>query len=308
MKKLNEDILRIKELMSLVESDQLSLNFDETPADQEEETPKPDEKDNSPQISTDSDEFIKKFKEKDYFILKDLYKSNWDSDKSRGPRGGGGVVGIHTVYDLLKEKGLNDYDPEGGDWSILNYFDTNPQVRKTLINQYKTETGNIINSVKTMDDFIKWMSVSINKIFKDGPILSKLIKQNTESLYQGELNERKAYEYLLKILENLPGWKLKGRSVPGSKSDREGIDFVMEKEGTNEKAKFQVKPLSSLERVGKFYKITSYNIKNLDKKPVNYFVFASSGKDDIYIFRNKIGKYTILDNNTIQFEEGPIQF
>lgn len=308
MKELKEDIIRIKQLM-LVESDaQLTFDFnsDETI---EPETPTPIEKNTSKPISINSDEFTKKFKEKVYFILKDIYSSNWDSDRSRGPGGGGGgVVNVHTVHDLLNKKGLNDYDPEGGDWSILNYFDTNPQVRKTIVSLYENETKNVINNEGTMNDFIVWMSRNRNKLFKNGPILDKLIKQNAESLYQGELNERHAYEYLTKILKNLKGWKLRGRSVPGSKSDRKGIDFVMEKEGTSDIAKFQVKPFSSLERDGNQYKITSYNIKNLDKKPVDYFVFASSGRNDIYIFRNKINKYKILDNNTIQFEEAPIQF
>jgi hypothetical protein len=303
MDKLNENINRIKQLMSLIENEQLSFNFDEEPTD----SSKPEEN-NTRQISTNSDEFTKKYKEKVYYILKDLYKSNWDSDKSRGPRGGGGVVDIYTVYDLLKEKGLDDYDPEGGNWSILNYFDTNPMVRKTIIDLYKYETGNVINNEETMNDFIKWMSINRNKIFKEGPFLKTLIELNTESLYQGELNERRAYQYLTKIIENLPGWKLKGRSVPGSKSDRDGIDFVMEKENSDKIAKFQAKPLNSIERVGNFYKVKSYNIKNIDKKPVDYFVFASSENDNIYIFRNNIDKYVILDNDTIQFEEAPIKF
>jgi hypothetical protein len=305
MKGLNEDIIRIKQLM-LVESDeQLTLDFN---SDETIDPETPIEKNTSKPIDINSDEFTKKFKEKVYFILKDLYKSNWDSDRSRGPGGGGGVVNVHTVYDLLKKKGLDDYDPEGGDWSILNYFDTNPQVRTTIISLYENETKNVINNEDTMNDFIKWMSMNRNKLFKNGPILDKLIKQNTESLYRGELNERHAYEYLIKIIKNLKGWKLKGRSVPGSKLDRKGIDFVMEKEGTNNTAKFQVKPFSSLERDGIQYKITSYNIKNLDKKPVDYFVFASSGNNNIYIFRNEMNKYKILDNDTIQFEEAPIQF
>ena len=303
MDKLNENINRIKQLMSLIENEQLSFNFDEEPTD----SSKPEEN-KTRQISTNSDEFTKKYKEKVYYILKDLYQSNWDSDKSRGPREDGGVVDIYTVYDLLKEKGLDDYDPEGGNWSILNYFDTNPMVRKTIIDLYKYETGNVINNEETMNDFIKWMSINRNKIFKEGPFLKTLIELNTESLYQGELNERRAYQYLTKIIENLPGWKLKGRSVPGSKSDRDGIDFVMEKENSDKIAKFQAKPLNSIERVGNFYKVKSYNIKNIDKKPVDYFVFASSENDNIYIFRNNIDKYVILDNDTIQFEEAPIKF
>ena len=303
MDKLNENINRIKQLMSLIENEQLSFNFDEEPTD----SSKPEEN-KTRQISTNSDEFTKKYKEKVYYILKDLYQSNWDSDKSRGPRGGGGVVDVYTVYDLLKEKGLDDYDPEGGNWSILNYFDTNPMVRKTIIGLYKYETGNVINNEETMNDFIKWMSRNRNKIFKEGPFLKTLIELNAESLYQGELNERRAYQYLTKIIENLPGWKLKGRSVPGSKSDRDGIDFVMEKENSDKIAKFQAKPLNSIERVGNFYKVKSYNINNIDKKPVDYFVFASSENDNIYIFRNNIDKYVILDNDTIQFEEAPIKF
>ena len=290
MEKLQENINRIKELMLVENDEQLSLFTGE-----------------GEPISINSDEFTKRFKEKVYFILKDLYKSNWDSDISRGPGGGGGVINVHTVFDLLQKKGLNDYDPEGGEWSILNYFDTNPQVRKTIVGLYEKETGDIMSNTNVMEEFIKWMSRNRNKIFKDGPILNDLIQKNVESLYQGELNERKAYDFLTNVLKNIKGWKLKGRSVPGSKNDRDGVDFVMVNKN-NDEAKFQVKPLDTFEKIKNGYKITSYNIKSLDKKPVNYFVFASHEKPEVYVFKNTEGKYTILDDKTIQFEEAPIQF
>jgi hypothetical protein len=292
MKELTEEIHRIKTLMLVENDNQLSLFTGKG-------TP----------INLNSTEFTKKFKEKVYFILKDLYKSNWDSDRSRGPGGGGGVVNVHTVYDLLNKKGLTDYDPEGGDWSILNYFDTNPQVRKTIVGLYEKETGNIMDNTEVMEDFIKWMSKNRNKIFKDGEILNNLIEKNIESLYQGELNERKAYDYLTTRLEKLPNWELKGRSVPGSKTDRNGVDFIMINNKNNKEAKFQVKPLSEIKKLPNGnYKIISYNIGGLDKKPVDYFVFASEEKDDVLIFKNTKDKYTILDKDTIQFEEEPIQF
>jgi hypothetical protein len=292
MENLNENINRIKELMLVENDNQLSLFTGKG-------TP----------INLNSTEFTKKFKEKVYFILKDLYKSNWDSDRSRGPGGGGGVVNVHTVYDLLNKKGLTDYDPEGGDWSILNYFDTNPQVRKTIVGLYEKETGNVMDNTEVLEDFIKWMSKNRNKIFKDGEILNTLIEKNIESLYQGELNERKAYDYLTTRLEKLPNWELKGRSVPGSKTDRNGVDFIMINNKNNKEAKFQVKPLSEIKKLPNGnYKIISYNIGGLDKKPVDYFVFASEGKDEIYIFKNTKDKYTILNKDTIQFEEPPIKF
>jgi hypothetical protein len=162
MEKLNENINRIKELMLVENDEQFSLfTGDKKP------------------ISLNSNEFTSRFKEKVYFILKDLYKSNWDSDRSRGPGGGGGVVNVHTVYDLLQKKGLTDYDPEGGDWSILNYFDTNPQVRKTIVGIYEKESGNIMDNTEVMEDFIKWMSKNRNKLFKDGEILNNLIVKRT---------------------------------------------------------------------------------------------------------------------------------
>lgn len=293
MKNLQENIDRIKELMIVENDDQLSLFSGK----------------GNP-INLSSTEFTKKFKEKVYFILKDLYKSNWDSDKSRGPGIlGGGIVGIHTVYDLLNKKGLTDYDPQGGDWSILNYFDTNPQVRKYIVGLYEKETGNIMNNTEVLEDFIKWMSKNRNKIFKQGSILDELIELNATSLYNGELNERKAYDYLTTLLEKLPNWELKGRSVPGSKTDREGVDFVMVNKKSNKEAKFQVKPLNSYKESPKgVHLIKSYNIKGLDTKPVDYFIFATDANDDIYIFKNDKEKYTILDKDRVQFEEPPIKF
>ena len=294
MKNLQENINRIKSLM-LNEEDESQLSLFSGKG-----TP----------INLNSTEFTKKFKEKVYFILKDLYKSNWDDDKSRGPGVlGGGVVGVHTVYDLLNKKGLTDYDPEGGDWSILNYFDTNPQVRKTIVGLYEKETGNVMDNTEVLDDFIKWMSKNRYKIFKSGEILDDLIEKNITSLYNGELNERKAYNYIEELLENLPNWELKGRAVPGSKTDREGVDFTMTNKVNNKEAKFQVKPFESYKKLPNgHHKIKSYNIKGLDTKPVDYFIFASEGYDDIYIFKNNKEKYTILDKDTVQFEEPPVKF
>ena len=299
MKSINEDITRIKKLMNLIEGEQLSLDFED---DNTEDT----NKENS--ISIDSPEFTKPFKEKVFFILKDIYgNTNWSDQEGRGTRGRGGFVNIYTVFDLMKEKGLDDYEQEGGDWSIINYFDTNPQVRKYLVNLWEKETSNSLTNEESVKDFILWMSRNRNKIFKEGPILKDLVELNATSLMRGEMNERKAHEFLSKVVEKLPDWELSKRYLPGSTSDRSGIDIIMTNEKKEKSAKFQVKPLTSVQETKDGYLVTTYNVIGLDKKPVDYFVFASYDVDDVYVFKNIEGKYEILSKTEVLFKNKPIE-
>ena len=299
MKSINEDITRIKKLMNLIEGEQLSLDFeDDTTDDTNIES----------NITIDSSEFTKPFKEKVFFILKDIYgNTNWSDQEGRGTRGRGGFVNIYTVYDLMKEKGLDDYEQEGGDWSIINYFDTNPQVRKYLVNLWEKETSNSLTNEESIKDFILWMSRNRNKIFKEGPILKDLVELNATSLMRGEMNERKAHDFLSKVVEKLPDWELSKRYLPGSTSDRSGIDIIMTNEKKEKSAKFQVKPLTSVQETKDGYLVTTYNVIGLDKKPVDYFVFASYDVDDVYVFKNIEGKYEILSKTEVLFKNKPIE-
>ena len=299
MKSINEDITRIKKLMNLIEGEQLSLDFEDDTTD-----------DTSTEINItiESPEFTKPFKEKVFFILKDIYgNTNWSDQEGRGTRGRGGFVNIYTVYDLMKEKGLDDYEQEGGDWSIINYFDTNPQVRKYLVNLWEKETSNSLTNEDSVKDFILWMSRNRNKIFKEGPILKDLVDLNATSLMKGEMNERRAHEFLSKVVEKLPDWELSKRYLPGSTSDRSGIDIIMTNEKKEKSAKFQVKPLTSVQETKDGYLVTTYNVIGLDKKPVDYFVFASYDVDDVYVFKNIEGKYEILSKTEVLFKNKPIE-
>ena len=299
MKSINEDITRIKKLMNLIEGEQLSLDFeDDNTEDSNTES----------NITIESPEFTKPFKEKVFFILKDIYgNTNWSDQEGRGTRGRGGFVNIYTVYDLMKEKGLDDYEQEGGDWSIINYFDTNPQVRKYLVNLWEKETSNSLTNEDSVKDFILWMSRNRNKIFKEGPILKDLVDLNATSLMKGEMNERRAHEFLSKVVEKLPDWELSKRYLPGSTSDRSGIDIIMTNEKKEKSAKFQVKPLTSVQETKDGYLVTTYNVIGLDKKPVDYFVFASYDVDDVYVFKNIEGKYEILNKTEVLFKNKPIE-
>ena len=299
MKSINEDITRIKKLMNLIEGEQLSLDFEDDNTD---------DSNTESNITIESPEFTKPFKEKVFFILKDIYgNTNWSDEEGRGTRGRGGFVNIYTVYDLMKEKGLDDYEQEGGDWSIINYFDTNPQVRKYLVNLWEKETSNSLTNEDSVKDFILWMSRNRNKIFKEGPILKDLVDLNATSLMKGEMNERRAHEFLSKVVEKLPDWELSKRYLPGSTSDRSGIDIIMTNEKKQKSAKFQVKPLTSVQETKDGYLVTTYNVIGLDKKPVDYFVFASYDVDDVYVFKNIEGKYEILSKTEVLFKNKPIE-
>jgi len=299
MKSINEDIKRIKKLMNLIEGEQLSLDFEDNNTD---------DTNIESNITIDSPEFTKPFKEKVFFILKDIYgNTNWSDEEGRGTRGRGGFVNIYTVFDLMKEKGLDDYEQEGGDWSIINYFDTNPQVRKYLVNLWEKETSNSLTNEESVKDFILWMSRNRNKIFKEGPILKDLVDLNATSLMKGEMNERRAHEFLSKVVEKLPDWELSKRYLPGSTSDRSGIDIIMTNEKKQKSAKFQVKPLTSVQETKDGYLVTTYNVIGLDKKPVDYFVFASYDVDDVYVFKNIEGKYEILSKTEVLFKNKPIE-
>jgi hypothetical protein len=207
----------------------------------------------------------------------------------------------------MKEKGLDDYEEEGGDWSIMNYFDTNPQVRKYLVDLWKSETSKDLTNEESIKDFILWMSRNRNKIFKEGPILKDLVDLNATSLMKGEMNERRAHEFLSKVVEKLPDWELSKRYLPGSTSDRSGIDIIMTNEKKEKSAKFQVKPLTSVQETKDGYLVTTYNVIGLDKKPVDYFVFASYDVDDVYVFKNIEGKYEILSKTEVLFKNKPIE-
>jgi hypothetical protein len=299
MKSINEDIKRIKKLMNLIEGEQLSLDFEDDNTD---------DTNIESNITIDSPEFTKPFKEKVFFILKDIYgNTNWSDQEGRGTRGRGGFVNIYTVFDLMKEKGLDDYEQEGGDWSIINYFDTNPQVRKYLVNLWEKETSNSLTNEESIKDFILWMSRNRNKIFKEGLILKDLVELNATSLMRGEMNERKAHDFLSKVVEKLPDWELSKRYLPGSTSDRSGIDIIMTNEKKEKSAKFQVKPLTSVQETKDGYLVTTYNVIGLDKKPVDYFVFASYDVDDVYVFKNIEGKYEILSKTEVLFKNKPIE-
>jgi hypothetical protein len=258
----------------------------------------------------DKSQIDAKFKKVVFDSIKDIYGNNpetWSTEGNRGPRGQGGVVNIHTINDFLNGKGESDIESEGGEWSIINYFDTNPKVREYLMKLFNKETGKTNNTEEGLTEWIKWIFVNRERLFKEGEVLDNLVKLNFTSFYNGIQNEKKAYEYVLELFQNKDKYEMGKINLPGSSLDRAGVDFSVIDKSNNKVYRFQAKPLASvIEEDGK-YIVTSYNVYGLDKKPVEYFIFTSHSGKDVVIFKNNVGQYVVKNNNTVEFNYPPMK-
>jgi hypothetical protein len=252
-----------------------------------------------------------KYKETIFRSLKDIYGGNsktWSNEPGRGPRGQGGVINIYTLNDYLLDKGLEP--TEGGEWSVLNYFDTNLQIKEAILKKFKEFNGN--KPISTMEELDKWCSWIYehkdNLFFKDKNVLKKLSDINFGSIYHGVfLNEKKAYDYISDLIsgnENLSIVTYK----PGSEIDRKGVDFtVINKTKDPEMGinHFQAKPFHGLSKRGDVYTVYSHNVRYVIKKDVKYYIFTSHQQEQIVIFEDKTDGIKPFDNY-VEFNYPPI--
>lgn len=244
--------------------------------------------------------------------LKNLYGNNsqtWGGVGERGSYKKGGVINLHTLNDLIsKKENITDYEIDGGDWSILNYFNTNPKVRQYILDLFQKETGEDYGTLDGEEKLSNWIFDNRDRLFKDGPILKDLVDINFNSIYRGMSNEKKAYNTVKKLFQDNPDLEIGKTNLPGSSSDIKGVDFVVIDKKKNKTFSFQAKPFTSLQQTkSNKYVVTSYNILNLDKKPVDYFIFTTEGVVGIHVFKNIPGEYEILDNKTVVFNYPPIK-
>ena len=241
--------------------------------------------------------------------LKSIYQNtpNWDSKTDRGPSGRGGVVGIYPVGEFAKEIGIEE--SEGGDWSIMNYFDTNPKVREKIINKYLSD--NKISKITDVDDFTSWIFDNKEMLFTDGNFLTDIVELNKRSYLTGLKNELKAFNYVKSRIPENSEYTISSLNLPGSPKDRSGIDFSVFYKGVEYKT-YQAKPLSRMEiltRNGeKIYRVYSYNIGNLVNLKVSYFVFASDEGKGVVVFENKKGEFNIPTSEKTGKKEDYIDF
>lgn len=249
-----------------------------------------------------------KYKEVIFESLKSIYGGNsetWLNDGKRGPSGNGGVINIYTINEYLLNKNLIQNNGEGGEWSILNYFDTNPKVRESIMDMYQTETKKSINSTDELEEWCKWIYDNREKLFTEGVVLETLVGLNFKSFGNGYLNEDTAYTYVSNLISNNTNLVMSVLNLPGSSLDRRGVDFTVKNKSDKRQNHFQAKPLGELTVDGGKYIMTSYNVGGLENKPVQYFIFASHNKDKVIIFENIKGQVKGV-KNIVEFNYPPI--
>ena len=272
-------------------------------------------------------EINKAYQQAVFTALEELYgkTDNWDSKSGRGPSGKGGIVKLYQIGDFveemiaeLEEKGIEIPEEllgnlEGGDWSIMNYFDTQPKIRAKIIDEYKLK--NNLNKILNLKDFKEWIKENKALLFQDESSLKQFVEMNKQSYVAGLKNEIKAYRYVRTLIADKPDYKLSSLNLPGSPKDRSlGIDFSIFENG-EEIMKFQAKPFNGynteeLERGKILYTVKSYNISNLSRLNVDRFIFTSYNTKGVIIFKNKNNnkEYFKIVNDTITFNYPPTSY
>lgn len=244
-----------------------------------------------------------------YKSLFDLYGKDpetWGDVGVRGKNKKGGIINIYSINELIAKKEKKFFTIDGGDWSILNYFDTNPKVTQYIIKLYTQDTGKNIETIEELNDFGSWILETGKRLFTPGPILNQLIDLNFKSLSKGIRNEKKAYDLIKNYFSKNTELQIGEPNKPGSTSDRHGVDFTFKNLETGRVYKFQAKPFSGFRKTpDDKYIISSYNVQNIKQNPVDYFIFTTDEVVGTYVFKNKVDEYEINGDDVI-FNYPPI--
>ena len=194
-------------------------------------------------------------------------------------------AGLRDIYPIADKTGNKDET-----WSIMNYFDTKPEIHKMIFNQYKDEVTE--NNPLSLE---KWMETLFEKpTSKQKIFIQKLVDRQWESIKNGIETENKVSNL---FTEMFPNAKIL-RFYPGSKMDRyEAVDLMINGLG------IQIKPLNSIQRESDHYLVKTYGMKDYTKKKfLDYIAFVDKN-GEITLFPNK--NYTLVSSFEVKFNSEP---
>lgn len=214
--------------------------------------------------------------------LKDVYPNN--------VAGKGEPTPLHIPNGFINIPGTDAGGTTVG-WSIVNFFNTNPVVRRILVQEFQEHVKkNNLPCRFNIYDFTDWVGNNKYDIFGlESPLFKKLVKANQSSWENGRKNENDVIPYL----ENFYGdeWFIISGGEPGLKMDAlSGVDLEVVNKETGEKHLYQAKPLGSVEELkNKDGVIDRWKVHSgwLHKytKPT-HFIFGPNANGGAVIFKN----------------------
>ena len=203
--------------------------------------------------------------------LKKAFPSNWHEEDSIF------TAGLRDVYSIGEK--TNDGEET---WSIMNYFDTKPEIHALLYLKYMDEKSN--------EEIVEWMS---NLFRNDEEFTKLLVNRQWSSIENGLRLERDSVSNFLNKIS-------KGNVVyypHGSKMDRwSGVDVTIE--GVN----YQIKPLKSYEEENGVFTVNTYGMRDYTSKTkLDKIAFANS--KEALVFDNK--NYNVVSRNKAVFNQTP---
>lgn len=202
--------------------------------------------------------------------LEKAFPSNWNEGDFIFSAG---LRGIYTIGDKTGDK--------SEDWSIMNYFDTKPEIHDLLYLKYTQDKPTI--------DIVDWMA---DVFSNDVAFTQTLVDRQWQSIKSGVSLERESADSFL---------NKKSGSVTfypyGSKMDRfYGIDVTIDD------VNYQIKPLNGYTEKDGVYTIFTYGMRDYkSKKLLNKIVFANKNKS--LVFDNN--KYDVISRNKVSFNQTP---
>jgi len=172
-------------------------------------------------------------------------------------------------------------------WSILNFFNAHRDVRNELINEFaKTDVVKF-----TIKGFLEWIWNERQYLFGEGgDVVRRLAALNHRTWNRGAKNESDAVDYLTTLYG--PSWGADWSGEPGMFSDAiTGVDVTMINKKTGLEHGYQAKPYINMEikdnnGVDEWW-VESKGLYEYPMKTVHFYIFNTSGVDDMLIFKNE---------------------
>jgi len=189
-------------------------------------------------------------------------------------------------------RGIHPFD-EDDDWSILNFFDTNPHRMREL---------NILFTASDDTDPILWLKKFLND--NENPALINMLRKQKNAVGRSDKVEKDAMSLITNNIQTFP---------KGHKKDRyDAIDAI----DLNTNLTYQIKATQSIEEMvdEDTGEITSYVIKGdksrfkdyKNKKELDKILYYIPRKNKAYVFDND--NYVVVSNDEVIHYGIPIEY